>query len=42
MVDTAAHGEETIQVDTADIIIIGSRVVMEELLAHYCIHVAAS
>jgi len=40
MVDTAAHGEETM-VDTADIIIIGSRVVMEELLAHY-IHVAAS
>jgi len=40
MVDTAAHGEEAM-VDTADIIIIGSRVVMEELLAHY-IHVAAS
>ena len=39
MVDTAAHGEETMvdTADTADIIIIGSRVVMEELLAHYIV-----
>lgn len=32
MVDTTAYGEETM-VDTADILISGSRVIMEELLS---------